>query len=45
MNKVIIPNGANAVVAEYKEQLIPEYSGNPFIEALPPVYSKEEVVE
>lgn len=45
MNKVIIPNGANAVVAEYKDQLIPEYSGNPFIEALPPIYSQEEVVE
>ena len=45
MNKVIIPNGANAVIAEYKDQLIPEYSGNPFIEALPPIYSQEEVVE
>lgn len=45
MNKVIIPNGANAVVAEYNDQLIPEYSGNPFIEALPPIYSQEEIVE
>ena len=45
MNKVIIPNGANAVVAEYKEQLIPEYCGNPLIEALPPIYSQEEVVD
>ena len=45
MNKVIIPNGANAVVAEYKEQLIPEYSGNPLIEALPPIYSQEEIVD
>lgn len=45
MNKVMLVNGGEAVIAEYKEQFIPEYSGNPFIEALPPIYSQEEVVE
>lgn len=45
MNKVTLVNGGEAVIAEYKEQFIPEYSGNVFIEALPPIYSQEEVVE
>lgn len=42
---VSIPNGGDAVVAEYKEQMIEEYRGNPFIEALPPIYSKLDVVD
>lgn len=42
---IIIPNGGEAVEAEYKEQIIEEYMGNPFIEALPPIYSKGEVVD
>jgi hypothetical protein len=42
---IFIPNGGEAVEAEYKEQLIEEYKGNPFIEALPPIYSKDEVVD
>jgi hypothetical protein len=29
--------------ATYKEQLIPEYKGNPLIEALPPLWTKGEV--
>ncbi|UZQ52429.1 ATP-binding protein [Clostridium kluyveri] len=45
MNKVMLVNGGEAVIAEYKEQFISEYCGNPFIEALPPIYSQEEVVE
>ncbi len=32
------------VKATYRESLIPSYKGNPFIEALPPIWSKEEVV-
>ncbi|WP_096186324.1 ATP-binding protein [Evansella halocellulosilytica] len=45
MNRVIIPNGCDAVVAEYGEQVIEEYSGNPFIEALPSILSTEEAIE
>jgi hypothetical protein len=30
--------------ANYNEQIIEEYKGNPLIEALPPIYSKEEVI-
>lgn len=45
MDKLNIPNGTVADLAEYKEQVIPEYSGNPFIEALPPILSAEEAAE
>ncbi|KAB7668951.1 ATP-binding protein [Bacillus sp. B1-b2] len=45
MNKVIIPNGSDAIVAEYGEQVIKEYSGNPFVEALPSILSTEEAIE
>lgn len=45
MSKIIIPNGSDAVVAEYGEQVIKEYSGNPFIEALPSILSTEEAIE
>jgi len=45
MDKLKLPNGILAVPAEYKEQVIPEYSGNPFIEALPPILSAEEAAE
>ncbi|MBB6215102.1 hypothetical protein HNQ80_001191 [Anaerosolibacter carboniphilus] len=45
MNKVMLANGGEAVKAEYTEQVISEYSGNPFIEALPPIFSQDEVVE
>ncbi len=31
--------------AEYKEQALPEYSNNPFIEALPPIFSEDCVLE
>ncbi|MEI0738993.1 ATP-binding protein [Paenibacillus sp. JTLBN-2024] len=30
--------------ANYSDQVIEEYKGNPLIEALPPIYSKEEVI-
>ncbi|MBP2659707.1 MAG: family ATPase [Firmicutes bacterium] len=32
-------------IATYHEQIIPEYACNPFIEALPPILSREEAVE
>ncbi len=31
--------------ASYRDPLIPHYQGNPFIEALPPIWSKEEVIK
>lgn len=31
--------------AEYKEQLLSEYSENPFIEALPPILSEDDVMD
>lgn len=42
---VMINNGNEVFEAVYKEQVISEYRGNPFIEALPPIYSIEEVIE
>lgn len=31
--------------ASYKEQLVPEYAGNPLIEALPQIMARDEVIE
>lgn len=45
MKEVIIPNGSLAVEAEYKEQIIPDYRGNPFIEALPNLFLPNEVID
>ena len=45
MKEVIIPNGSVAVEAEYKDQIIPDYRGNPFIEALPNILSPQDVIE
>lgn len=43
-NKIIqLKNGQEAILAEYKEQQVPEYRGNPLIEALPPIFSGTEV--
>src|SRR6266568_1394116 len=33
------------VEAEYNDPLIPDYKGNPFIEALPPIWKKEQVID
>lgn len=44
-NKVLIPNGTEAVFAEYTDQEVEEYKGNPFIEALPPIFSKEQAID
>lgn len=45
MNRFIIQNGIEAVFAEYSEQVIDEYRNNAFIEALPPILSRNEVIE
>lgn len=45
MKEVMIPNGSLAVEAQYKEQIIPDYKRNPFIEALPNLLSPQEVIE
>lgn len=45
MEIVELENGTKAKIAEYKEQEIYEYQGNPLIEALPPIYSQEEVID
>lgn len=44
MNKVLLPNGSVAVMAEYKEQIVDDYKGNPFIECLPNLCSKEDTI-
>ncbi len=45
MKEVVIPNGSIAVEAEYKEQIIPDYRGNPFIESLPNLLPTQEIIE
>lgn len=45
MEIVNLPNGTEAVVAEYKEQLIKDYEGNPFIECLPNILSPKQVIQ
>lgn len=35
---------AKTVKADYMEQVLPEYSGNPLIEALPDIMSAEETL-
>lgn len=43
-NKMQIPFGTVGEEAIYKEQVIEEYKGNPYIEALPNELSKEEII-
>lgn len=45
MEMIELDNGTKAKVAEYRKQEILEYQGNPLIEALPPIYSQEEVID
>ena len=45
MSKMLFPNGTEAEIAEYKEQIIPDYRGNPLIEALPPIMDRIEVID
>ena len=44
-NKINLPSGLLANEAEYKEQFLEEYNNNPFIQALPPIRSKEDIVK
>lgn len=46
MSKLVsIKNGCNAEIAAYKDIIIPEYKGNPLIEALPALLTNSEVIE
>lgn len=45
LEQIHIPNGGYAVTAEYMEQLLDEYNGNPLIEALPPIFSYTQIEE
>lgn len=42
---VKLPNGKIAYKAIYSEQVITNYSGNPMIEALPPILSREDLYD
>lgn len=42
---IILPHGEIAYVANYKKQPLTEYNGNPLIEALPKILSKEEYID
>lgn len=44
METISLPNGTQAVVAQYKEQSIKDYGGNPFIECLPHILSPKQVI-
>ncbi len=46
MNRnIILPNGTVGIEAQYKKQLIEEFENNPFIESLPDIISKEEIIK
>jgi hypothetical protein len=40
-----LANGEAIVEAIYSEQILKEYNDNPLIEALPPIFTEEEVIE
>lgn len=42
---ICLPNGNYAVKAVYIQQPLPDYQGNPLIEALPPILSYEEAFD
>lgn len=42
--KLMLPSGVLAEESEYKDQIIDEYNNNPFIQALPTIRDKEEIV-
>ncbi|MBV7276469.1 ATP-binding protein [Clostridium sp. PL3] len=45
MNKsLMLPSGILAEEADYKNQIIDEYNNNPFVQALPTIRTKEEIV-
>lgn len=41
----MIDKKQNVVQAKYLKQVLPEYAGNPLIEALPPIWSPQEVIK
>lgn len=43
--EIILPHGKIAYKANYKKQPLPEYNGNPLIEALPNILSKAEFAD
>lgn len=45
MEIVRLPNGTEAAVATYRKQVIPDFAGNPWIEALPDILTPEQVIE
>lgn len=45
MNKIFLPNGMEAVEAEYELQPIEEYSNNPYIQALPTIRDKKGIIK
>lgn len=44
-NNIIIPSGMEAHEAKYTESPLPEYNSNPFIQALPPLVNRQEVIK
>ncbi|WP_246483868.1 ATP-binding protein [Heyndrickxia vini] len=44
-NTIKLENGIEVSLANYKEQVLADYRGNPLIEALPPILSFEEAFE
>lgn len=45
IDSITLPNGGTAVKAIYSEQMLNEYRDNPLIEALPPILSKEDIID
>ncbi|USK60402.1 ATP-binding protein [Peribacillus asahii] len=44
-NLLYLPNGMEAVEAEYNEFPLEEYNTNPFIQALPPLMDKQSIIK
>jgi hypothetical protein len=44
-NLLLLPNGMEAVEAQYHEFPLEEYNSNPFIQALPPLIDKESIIK
>ncbi|MEK5230321.1 ATP-binding protein [Lysinibacillus sp. FSL K6-0232] len=45
MNKIYLENGMDAIQASYHESLLEEYNSNPFIQALPPLMTKQAIID
>ena len=44
-DKIFLPNGMEASVAQYHDYYIEEYDNNPYIQALPPLYNKATIIK